>query len=306
MTTTSRTVPPNRPDQHVGSFSRACAGLVALAVLLVAAFLFAPRPLAGRWSGGGGVRDQRDLVERLSVAFADSWSSGGRKLSPDMERLVHFWLHYHVVKAVAAALLLIVLYALAVLLWKTFLRADGRGAGARAALASAGTAASALALFALATVMANVQGALAPFASLLSLLPVHAPSAELAAVLDQVAQRLADHPENGDATPPVLGMMIGDFARYHAVMAAAAVTVALLLVGTGTRAWKRSAVPAASAASAVSAVSAASDRRARRVFRSFGLLSALPAAAFLVVAAANTGTAADPAPALLAFFDGGW
>jgi hypothetical protein len=50
----------------------------------------------------------------------------------------------------------------------------------------------------------------------------------------------------------------------------------------------------------------ASERRARRVFRSFGLLSALLSLAVAVVAVANITVTADPAPALLGLFEGGW
>ena len=74
------------------------------------------------------------------------------------------------VKAVTAALLLIVLIALGVLLWKAFLRADGVGVGKRTAHASAGALVTMLALFSLAIAMANIQGAAAPFASLLPML----------------------------------------------------------------------------------------------------------------------------------------
>jgi hypothetical protein len=70
-------------------------------------------------------------------------------------------------KAVIAAILLIVL---GVLLWKAFLSAAGLGAGKRSALASAGVLVMMPALFSLVVVMANVQGAAAPFASLLPML----------------------------------------------------------------------------------------------------------------------------------------
>jgi len=50
---------------------------------------------------------------------------------------------------------------------------------------------------------------------------------------------------------------------------------------------------------------ARSDRRARLGLGSIGLLIALFTLGLIVVGVANTGTAADPAPALAAFFDGG-
>ena len=47
------------------------------------------------------------------------------------------------------------------------------------------------------------------------------------------------------------------------------------------------------------------DRRTRRVFGWFGVFSALSSLIVAVLSVANTGTATDPAPALLAFFNGG-
>lgn len=215
-------------------------------------------------------------------------------LSPGLERAVDYWRHYHVVKAVIAAMLLAVLIALGALLWKAFLRAGGLGAASRFALASAAAVVTALAVFSSAMVMANIQGATAPFSSLLSMLPVHAPHGELADTLHQVRQHLADYPNTGDRTPPALEVMVSDFSRYHAVIAVAATTVAVVLIGMSAVSWKRS------------ARTGASDRRTRRVFRSFGLVSALLSLVVIVVAVANTTTTADPAPALLAFFEGGW
>ncbi|MEZ0094505.1 hypothetical protein [Streptacidiphilus sp. EB129] len=267
--------------------------LVALAVALVPAFIVAPGPWAASMSGGG-FGDQRVLVDGLSTSFVDYWSSGDRNFPPGLERVVDYWLQFHVVKAVIAATLLTVLTTLGVLLWKAFLRAGGIRAGGRAALASAGVVVTALALFSLTAVMANIQGATAPFSSLLSMLPMHAPHGELADTLDQVRRRLADYPNSGDRTPPAVEVMVSDFSRYHAVIAVAATMVAAVLLGMSVVSWRRF------------ASTAASDRRTRRVFRLFGLLSALLASAVIVVAVANLTTAADPAPALLAFFHGGW
>ncbi|GGZ63171.1 hypothetical protein GCM10010371_23390 [Streptomyces subrutilus] len=296
MPTTPRSARPHGPSRPAlprpGAPGRAYAALAALAVVLAAAFVGAPGPLAARLSGGG-FGDRRGLVESLSAAFVGYWNSGDRAFTPGLERVVAYWTHYHVVKAVAAALLLIVLGTLGVLLWKAFLRA-GSGAGRRAALASAGSVVTALALFSLVTVLANVQGAAAPFSSLLPVLPLRTADGELAAVLAQTGQHLAALPRAGDPGPAAVEVMVGDFARYHAVLAVAAATVAVVLLGLAVVAWRRG--PGA----------AAGDRRTRRVLRSFAVLAALVAAAFAVVAVANATTTADPAPALLAFFDGGW
>jgi hypothetical protein len=267
--------------------------LVALAVALVMAFIFAPGPLAGRMAGGG-YGGQGELVDSLTESFVDYWNSGDRNLTPGLERAVDYWRDYHVVKAVIAAILLVVLTMLGVLLWKAFLRAGGLGAGGRAALASGGVAVTALALVSVAAVMANVQGAIAPLSSLLSMLPMHPSHGELADTLDQVRLRLAEYPNSGDRTPPAIEVMVSDFSRYHVVIAVAATMVAAVLIGLSVTSWKRF------------ARTVASDRRTRRVFGAFGLLSALASPAVLVVAVANVTVAADSAPALLAFFKGGW
>jgi hypothetical protein len=267
--------------------------LGTLAVALGAAFVLAPRTLAAS-TPGGGFADQRALIDTLRTAFVDYWRSGGRGYPPGLEKVVEYWFRYHVAKAVIAALLLIVLVALGVLLWKAFLRVGGLGRRRRTVLASAGALVTALALFSVAIVMANIQGAVAPFASLLSMLPVGAPNAQLTDTVDQVRQRLAEYPSAGGKTPPALEVMIRDFARYHATMVVLAAIVALVLAGVSTASWRRC------------AKTGSSDRRTRYVLGSFGVLSALLSLAVIVIAAANMSTATDPAPALLAFFNGGW
>ncbi|WP_314172255.1 hypothetical protein [Streptomyces winkii] len=260
---------------------------------LVAAFNFVPRPLAASMSGTG-YDDQRTFIDSLSEAFVDYWSSGDRNLSPGWKKLIEYWVYYHAAKAVIAAILLIVLIALGVLLWKAFLRADGLRAGSRVALASAGAVVAALALCALVTTEGNFQDATVPFSSLMGWLPVHASHGELADTLDQVRQHLAHYPDTGDRTPPALKVMVSDFSRFHVVRVVTATIVAIVLAGASAVSWKRF------------ARTGASDRRTRRVFRSFGLVSALLSLAVIVVAAANVAVTADPAPALLDLFRGGW
>ncbi|MGW7824435.1 hypothetical protein ACWGLF_41615 [Streptomyces puniciscabiei] len=266
--------------------------LVALAVALVPAFLFAPGPLAARMSGGG-FGDQRHLIDSFSASFVGYWSSGARSFSPDLERIVEYWIHYHVVKAVIAAALLAVLRSLGVLLWKAFVRAGGLGAGRRAALATAGVVVKVVGLVSSAAVMANIQGAIAPFSSLVSMLPMHASHGALAETLGQVRQHLADYPNAGSRTAPAVEVMVSDFSRYHVVIAVAAPMVAVVLIALSVVSWRRF------------ARLGASDRRAKRVFRSFGLLWALLSLAFIVLAVANLTTALNPVPALLAAFEGG-
>ena len=198
------------------------------------------------------------------------------------------------VKAVTAALLLIVLIALGVLLWKAFLRADGVGVGKRTAHASAGALVTMLALFSLAIAMANIQGAAAPFASLLPMLADGPTDGEPANTLEQVRQRLAESPNSGGQTPPALDAIISDFSRYHVAMAVIAAIVAVVLIGTSVALWKRL------------ARTESSDKSTSRVLGSYAALSTMVSLVVIVIAVANTTTAANPAPALLAFFDGGW
>ncbi|MGW7099620.1 hypothetical protein [Streptomyces sp. NPDC054838] len=268
--------------------------LVTLAVAFGATFVVAPGPLAASGGSGGNYVDQRNLTEALRQAFVAYWSSGDRDFSPGLDRVVNYWFRYHVAKAVIAALLLIVLVALGVLLWKVFLRVGSLRAQRRAALASACVLVTLLALFSSAAVMANVQGVVAPFSSLLPMLGGSATDAGLADTLDQVKQQLADSPGTGDRTPAALAVMIDDFARYHVPMAVTAAIVATILVGMSLASWKRR------------ARTEPSDRRTRRVWWYFCVLSALLSLVLVVVAVANTTTATDPAPALLAFFEGGW
>ncbi len=262
--------------------SRVPALLVALAAALVAAFVAAPPALAAIGSTTG-FADERQFTDGVRAAFVEYWRSGERAYSPRLREVVDYWFRYHVIKAVIAGLLLIVFVALGVVLWKAFVRTRRR----RTALAAGGVLATVFALFSLTVVMANVQGAAAPFASLLPMLTEGPADGDLAGVLEQVRSSGS----GGDA-PPALDVMIGDFARYHTAMAAIAAVVAVGLIGAGALLWKR--------------LSATDHRPTRRVLGSFVALSAAVSVAVIVIAVANATTAADPEPALMAFFDGGW
>ncbi len=279
-------------SRSAGIPGRALTKLAVVTVVLVAAFVAAPRVLAG--VGGGGFAGRRDLVGALRESFIQYWRYDDRDLSPDLKRVVDYWFRYHLAKATIAAFLLIVLVALGVLVWKTFLRAGDLGTGTRAALASAGVVTTMLALASLTAVMANLQGMVAPFASLLPMLTAGATGARLTGTLDQVRQQLAASTSAGGHAPPALATMISDFGRYHVAMAVIASIVAAILIGISVVLWKGfvRAKP--------------SGRRTRRVLGSFGVLSVLLTLTMIVIAVANTTTATDPAPALQAFFEGGW
>ena len=276
---------------HTGVPGRALAVLVALVAVLSVAFVVAPPRLAASKSAGDPA-DQGQLIAAFRTALVGYWRSGDRNYPPALRRVVDYWFRFHLVKGGIAALVLIVLVALGVLLWRTRLRADGLGTGSRAALVSAGTAVPPLALFALAVVMANLQGAVAPFASLLPLLMGGPPDAGLAGTLAQARQQLAGSHRTAGYTPPALDAMVSDFGRYHVAMAVISAVVVVALLSLGVVFWR-----------GFARVGSA-DRRTRRVLAGFGVFSVLSALIVVVVFIANTGTAMDPAPALLGLFNG--
>lgn len=285
----ARTAPP----RSTGVPGRALATLVALVAGLAAAFVVASPRLAG--SGpAGDLADRGHLVAAFRTALVTYWRSGDRNYPPALQRVVDYWLRFHLVKVGIAALLLVVLVALAVLLWRTFLRAGRLGMGSRAALVSAGTAVPLVALFALAVLMANIQGAVAPFASLLPLLMGGAPDAGLAGPLAQARRQLAGSHRTSGYTPPALDAMVSDFARYHAAEPLIAAVVVVALLSLSVMFW------------CSFARAGSTDPRTRRVLGWFGIFSALSSLIVAVVVVANTGTAMDPAPALLGLFNGGF
>lgn len=263
--------------------------LSALASALVAAFVLVPGPVASIGSTGD-LADPDRLRAGVREAYAAYWQSGRRSFPSSLDAVVDFWFRYHVTKAVIAACALTVLVLLGVLVWQAFLRADRRWARVGAAIA--GVVVTVLGFAALAAAMANVQGAVAPFASLLPMTTDSPADARLAATLDSARQALGEDARGG--VPPALDATISDFARYHAALAVIAAVVAVGSIAIGvaflrTRYARRSA-----------------DRRTKRLVRSFGVLFLALSLVMIVIAVANTGTAADPKPALLAFFEGGW
>jgi hypothetical protein len=272
--------------------SRALALLSLLAVALGAAFVLAPGVLAAS-APGGGYADQGAIITALRTAFVGYWNSGRRDYPPELERLIDYWTRYHVAKAAIAALLLTVLVVVGVRLWRALLRAGRLAAWRQAALASSGALVTVLAVSSEVLVVANIQGAVAPFASLISMLPLGTPGTQFARTVGQVKQGLAGYPGTAGRTPPALEAMISDYALYHATLAVLASIVAVILIGMSVVSWKRR------------ARTGSSVRRIRRTLGLASVLSALLALAVIVVIVANLGNAITPAPALLAFFNSG-
>jgi hypothetical protein len=258
--------------------------LAVLAAALVVAFVLAPATLATN----GSTTDLTD-EERLTAAFRDAfityWGSGDRVIDPELRRVLDYWFRYHVAKALLGGALLVVFIVLGVLIWRACLRTGGLRA---AALAAGGTMATALAVLSLATVMANIQGAAAPFGSMLPMLlgPSDQP---LAGTLAQIRQQLAE-----GRYSPALEVVISDYARFHAVMAVEGAIVVGMLIALAVRLWRRF------------TSTDRTERRTRQLLAAYGVFIPLLSLAMTVVVVANTTTAADPLPGLEGLFAGSW
>lgn len=266
--------------------------LGVLAVALGAAFVVAPGVLAGR-TPGGGYSDEGALITGMRTSFVDYWSSGDRDYPASLERLVGYWIDYHVVKAAIAALLLTVLVLLGARLLRMLLIPGRLSPGRGAVLASSGTLAATLTLSSAVLVMVNIQDVVAPFASLISLLPVGTSNRQLTATVGQVRQSLAQYPDTRGRTPPALQAMVSNFALYHATLVVLLAILAVVLVGLSIASWKKR------------ARTAPSERRIRRTLVVASVLPALLLLAAILVALANLTTLMHPAPALMAFFNSG-
>ncbi|MEV6423964.1 tat (twin-arginine translocation) pathway signal sequence [Streptomyces sp. NPDC051662] len=257
--------------------------LTSLAGALLVAFFLAPNALARSSVNTANVSDS------FSRGFIAYWGSGSQDFPAQLETTVAFWFRFHLVKAGVSALLLAVAVALGVVLWRRFRQQISAQAG-HVHLVLPGALVGVLGLFALVALVANLQGAAAPFASLLPMLTSEGADGELTATLTQVQQQLAVHP--GGQHSPALTLMISEFATYHAVLATMAALVALALAGASVMLWRR--------------LKTSSDIRSRRAMKFGGTASALLTAVVLVIAFANTTSAADSPQALANFFAGGW
>jgi hypothetical protein len=272
-----------------GAPGSALAWLAGFAVALGAAFVLAPAVLASS-APGGGYAGQPALITAVRTTFIEYWNSGRRAYPPDLARLLDYWTRYHIAKAAIAALLLAVLVILAARLWRALLSAARLTPVRGAALALSGALAAVLAVGSAVLVVANIQGAVTPLSSLLSMLPLGSPDTQLSHAVGQVKQGLAAYPGTG-RTAPALQVMVNDFGLYHAVVVGLAAAVTVIAIVMSAVSWRRRA--------------RSSERRTRRVLELAGVSSALLALVVLVIALANLGTALHPAPALLAFFNAG-
>ncbi|MFD8235999.1 tat (twin-arginine translocation) pathway signal sequence [Streptomyces sp. NPDC059696] len=267
------------------SHPRRIGVLTATSGALLAAFFVVPHALAH-----DGV-DSSNVAASFRRGLISYWDSGSADFPRHLDATVEFWFRFHLVKAAVSALLLAAVVVLGVALRRAARqRADERPG--RRVLVPAGALVASLGPFALVALVANVQGAVAPFASLLPMLTDGGPRAdgELAGTLAQMRRQIAGHPAEGHS--PALTVMIGDFALYHAVLAVMAAVAALALVGAAVTLWKRHRT--------------GSDAGSKRATKAGIAASAACAVLALVVAVANTTSAAHSSQALAALLDGGW
>ncbi|GAB3083163.1 hypothetical protein [Micromonospora schwarzwaldensis] len=219
------------------------AGLLTMAVVLAAAFFLGPLALGP---------DRLDDFPRLFLAY---WSAGGPDFPPDLQHAVDHQFRYHLVRVLIAVPLLAVLVTLA-----------HRRRRLRLPV-------GALALAAAVLLIANVQGAVSPFGTLLPHLASSTGDTRLA-VLAQVRDQLDHGPVS-----PALEVMLDEYVRWHVVKAVLVGLLAAALAGLAVRSW--------------------------RPRRWLSLLLALLAVAALVVVAANVTTVVNPGPPFLLLLQGG-
>ncbi|MEV0431949.1 hypothetical protein [Nocardia sp. NPDC050413] len=260
--------------------SRRLVVALGAAIVLAVAFVLAPPVVAG-WLPGADFADEQALRAGFRSAFVTYWQAGQAELTPELQAAVDYWFGYHLVKAVVALLWSIVLVALGVMLWRSSLRTRRPN---RTMFAVAGVITTLVLAVAGVAVLANIQGAVTPFASLLPMAVDGAADASLTGVLTEVGQGLDNYPGG----PAPLAVMVEDFARYHVAMAVLAAAASTGLLGLGVVLWRRRAGAAG------------------RVLGAYALAAVALGLLFAVVTVANVTTALDPAPGLAALMTGGW
>nr|WP_296769582.1 hypothetical protein [Rhodococcus sp. (in: high G+C Gram-positive bacteria)] len=247
--------------------------LWAVVIAGTVAFVLAPAALAGGQYGSYG--DSGPLADAFTTQFVGYWNGDREELPSSLTSIVDYWFRYHLAKAVIAAMVLGVLALIGARQWRTALSAPNP----RSLVPFLAT--SILALASSVLVAANIQGAVAPFSSLMPFLASDG-TPEMQSVFVRVTQALGDP----SASPP-LAVMIADFSRYHVALAVVGTVVALALGAASVLSWRRFAITSAAQ---------------RRTYAAAGSTSVLITAITLVVVVANVTNAVDPEHGLLMFF----
>ena len=235
-----------------------------------------------------GFTSESALVAAAETAFVHADLSDSVGNSAKLAQLTATWRGFHLVKAVAAALLVV---NLAYLASTVRLRADDCEPGRhRGWLVAINAGVVVWLLGALTVLVANVQGAVAPLASVTSLLPPGRAAGALGGVLGRLRDAVAI--EGAASAGGVASELLADFTLYHAIVAVVAAVTGCALATAAARAtrgrWRR--------------------RGPVRVSQPTWLVRAagygIAAAFFLVLAVANTSTWIHPVPALVASLAG--
>lgn len=244
-----------------------------------------------RFAAGQGFPTEQALVAASSSAFAQAGATGTGASTRALDDLVAFWEGFHLLKAVLAVLLVTVLLTLESRLRRA---AAARRPTGRVAASGAGAAYGGVVVWlvgALTVLAANLQGALAPLASVASLLPTGRPPSELGPVLGELRRQVTAAPTGSGGD--LAGTLLADFTHYHVVFAAMATAVGVAMTALAVRAvatrWQLR----------------RTHQRAQPIWLWQTTLWGGASALYLLLAVANMSTARNPAPALLAALAGG-
>lgn len=242
-------------------------------VALVAAFVLAPAAILR----GSHPRyaDHTLLIADVNSGVDAYWRSGARELTADLAALADYWFQWHAIKIVISALLVVVLGALAVTLWRRSMTASPVG------YTVAASSVTALALFSIFALIANVQSTVAPLVALLPMVSSDQPDPALAQTLTEIGRAVASP---SSAQPHPLLTLTEHVARYNWVMIALAAPLTLAFGAAGVIAVRRS---------------RASTNQRRRMFVILAVFAVVMTAVLLFLSIAAVIAVSDPATALL-------
>ncbi len=226
------------------------------------------------------------LPQRLETATVRFWESGLPTLGEDLAAGVAFWQGFHAIKALAAMALLAAVTALGVAVWGGYARAEGRKR--RVALLAAGILGAPIPVVVLLIAIANLQGAIVPLSSAISLLPIGDQSSASASAVAQIKDQL----QVGSHSEPLM-VLLNDFAAYHSTVAVLLLLACCALSAVTVALWVKRAKTSRTAV------------RLRRVLTAIPIALLPLIAGLALLAVANLETAADPVGPMLGFYLGG-